>query len=133
MVITAITCGCTGFVTPKGYNSKSLPNSRASMANRSHVQVLRSSPVSIAKPLVVRSKVYEDTIRGIVCYTDEKGELICEGYDEGPRFVQESIEISNTKRQTECELLGFLQTGNAVISPQMDLFLLVQEQNKCFM
>ncbi|CAN6164778.1 unnamed protein product [Urochloa humidicola] len=31
-------------------------------------------------------KVFEDQMRGIVCYRDENGEMICEGYDEGPRL-----------------------------------------------
>ncbi|KAE8799343.1 hypothetical protein D1007_25271 [Hordeum vulgare] len=29
------------------------------------------------------NKVFEDQVRGIVCYRDDKGELVCEGYDEG--------------------------------------------------
>ncbi|KAF8697952.1 hypothetical protein HU200_035451 [Digitaria exilis] len=33
-----------------------------------------------------KKKVFEDQLRGIVCYIDEKGEMICEGYDEGPRL-----------------------------------------------
>ncbi|CAM0913214.1 unnamed protein product [Alopecurus aequalis] len=32
------------------------------------------------------NKVFEDQVRGIVCYRDDKGELVCEGYDEGPRL-----------------------------------------------
>jgi hypothetical protein len=32
------------------------------------------------------SQVFEDQLRGIVCYRDENGEMICEGYDEGPRL-----------------------------------------------
>jgi len=30
--------------------------------------------------------VFEDQVRGIVCYRDDDGELVCEGYDEGPRL-----------------------------------------------
>lgn len=33
--------------------------------------------------------MFEDKSNGIVCYKDENGELICEGYDEGPRFSQQ--------------------------------------------
>ncbi|RCV06648.1 hypothetical protein SETIT_1G179900v2 [Setaria italica] len=33
-----------------------------------------------------KKKVYEDQLRGIICYRDENGEMICEGYDEGPRL-----------------------------------------------
>uniref|UniRef100_A0ACD6ADE6 Uncharacterized protein n=1 Tax=Avena sativa TaxID=4498 RepID=A0ACD6ADE6_AVESA len=32
------------------------------------------------------NKVFEDQVRGIVCYRDDDGELVCEGYDEGPRL-----------------------------------------------
>ncbi|CAN1169052.1 hypothetical protein LINPERPRIM_LOCUS19564 [Linum perenne] len=35
----------------------------------------------------ITSKTFENPVEGIVCYTDERtGEVICEGYDEGPRF-----------------------------------------------
>ncbi|XP_047959938.1 uncharacterized protein LOC125205159 [Salvia hispanica] len=33
-------------------------------------------------------KVFEDKLNGIICYKDRNGEIICEGYDEGPRFSQ---------------------------------------------
>lgn len=31
-------------------------------------------------------QIYEDKSQGIICYEDESGEIICEGYDEGPRY-----------------------------------------------
>jgi len=31
-------------------------------------------------------QVYENLSEGVVCYRDENGEIICEGYDEGPRL-----------------------------------------------
>ncbi|KAG2662075.1 hypothetical protein PVAP13_1KG526300, partial [Panicum virgatum] len=30
--------------------------------------------------------VFEDQVRGVVCYRDDRGEMVCEGYDEGPRL-----------------------------------------------
>ncbi|XP_020255213.1 uncharacterized protein LOC109832191 isoform X2 [Asparagus officinalis] len=36
------------------------------------------------------NKVFVIEDQEIVCYRDEKGELICEGYDEGPRFTHQS-------------------------------------------
>ncbi|EES05909.1 hypothetical protein BDA96_04G344000 [Sorghum bicolor] len=30
--------------------------------------------------------VFEDQVRGVVCYRDDSGEVICEGFDEGPRL-----------------------------------------------
>ena len=41
-------------------------------------------------------QAFEDEAEGIVCYTDENGEMICEGYDEGPRFSH----ISRTNFQS---------------------------------
>ncbi|XP_037469751.1 uncharacterized protein LOC119342014 isoform X2 [Triticum dicoccoides] len=38
-----------------------------------------SSHLSFAAPT-------SNKVRGIVCYRDDKGELVCEGYDEGPRL-----------------------------------------------
>ena len=51
--------------------------------NRSHVvekQYLLTDVYSVSK------QVYEDKSQGIVCYQDDRGEIICEGYDEGPCF-----------------------------------------------
>ncbi|KAL5061387.1 hypothetical protein RYX36_032991 [Vicia faba] len=45
-----------------------------------------SSVVLWRIPASINNKVYEDQSEGIVCYQDEHGEIICEGYDEGPCF-----------------------------------------------
>ena len=38
-------------------------------------------------PISLRSfQVFEDQVRGVVCYRDDRGEMVCEGYDEGPRL-----------------------------------------------
>ncbi|XP_078156711.1 uncharacterized protein LOC144552598 [Carex rostrata] len=123
----ATSCDCSTIFSLKVHNAKRSIVSKASMANRSHVQVMSSSSASIAKSIIVRRKVYEDEMRGIVCYRDEKGEMICEGYDEGPRDCEESSELT---RQLEHHLCGFLQTGRVAVSTDMDLFQLVQEKNK---
>ncbi|KAG6425784.1 hypothetical protein SASPL_109988 [Salvia splendens] len=47
-------------------------------------------------------KVFEDKVNGVVCYKDANGEVICEGYDEGPRF---SLRISSG----DAELVDLLQ------------------------
>lgn len=31
-------------------------------------------------------QVFEDNSTGIICYKDDRGEIICEGFDEGPRL-----------------------------------------------
>ncbi|PUZ77947.1 hypothetical protein GQ55_1G414300 [Panicum hallii var. hallii] len=34
----------------------------------------------------IKKTVFEDQVRGVVCYRDDRGEMVCEGYDEGPRL-----------------------------------------------
>ncbi|KAI3521311.1 hypothetical protein L2E82_16396 [Cichorium intybus] len=48
----------------------------------------RSSPPIQIKSTIKLQKVFEDKSSGIVCYKDDKGEVICEGYDEGPRLPE---------------------------------------------
>ena len=43
-------------------------------------------------------QVYEDKNMGIVCYTDENGELLCEGLDEGPRLTWQVMEKLNMEK-----------------------------------
>ena len=43
-------------------------------------------------------QVFEDPIQGIICYTDDNGEVICEGYDEGPRCPPESPIVTSFSR-----------------------------------
>ncbi|KAL4589316.1 hypothetical protein LXL04_002222 [Taraxacum kok-saghyz] len=43
-----------------------------------------SSLIRVGSSIKIQ-KVFEDKSRGIVCYLDDKGEITCEGYDEGPR------------------------------------------------
>uniref|UniRef100_A0A803M9P2 Pentatricopeptide repeat-containing protein n=1 Tax=Chenopodium quinoa TaxID=63459 RepID=A0A803M9P2_CHEQI len=47
-------------------------------------------PVKRATKLQIRSsvkdQVFEDHSTGIICYKDDRGEIICEGLDEGPRI-----------------------------------------------
>ncbi|KAG2538293.1 uncharacterized protein LOC120691459 [Panicum virgatum] len=48
-------------------------------------------------------KVYEDKNMGIVCYTDENGELVCEGLDEGPRLTWQVMEELNMEKKTKSQ------------------------------
>ena len=43
-------------------------------------------------------QVYEDKNMGIVCYSDENGELVCEGLDEGPRLTWQVMEELNMEK-----------------------------------
>ncbi|KAF8052481.1 hypothetical protein N665_1555s0006 [Sinapis alba] len=90
---------------PKTVRSKTL------MLQQSQVQVkVKKVTVSQPKPIRYSTKkniVFEDPIQGIICYTDDNGEVICEGYDEGPRCPLESPMIASYSR--EVEILNLLQ------------------------
>ncbi|OAY85676.1 uncharacterized protein LOC109711893 [Ananas comosus] len=84
---------------PKGQNYKIITRSTAIRTR--HVQVLRAS-VPLKKFSMV-SKIFEDREQGMVCYRDEEGELICEGYDEGPRYEERSPEAYCESRSRQAE------------------------------
>ncbi|XP_057981945.1 uncharacterized protein LOC131167135 [Malania oleifera] len=87
------------------------------------VMLKQSSPFPVMKTtlkLQIRSsyssssnKVFEDGSRGIVCYRDDSGEIVCEGYDEGPRFhlqVPSSSSSSSSYHHPRCvEMVDLLQ------------------------
>ncbi|KAK6118734.1 hypothetical protein DH2020_047539 [Rehmannia glutinosa] len=54
-----------------------------------------------------KNKVFEDRSAGIVCYKDENGEIICEGYDEGPRFHHRISRCTCNSR--DVEIIDLLQ------------------------
>ncbi|RCV08640.1 hypothetical protein SETIT_1G342900v2 [Setaria italica] len=47
---------------------------------------VRSSHEHLSNSARSIKTVFEDQVRGVVCYRDDRGEVICEGYDEGPRL-----------------------------------------------
>ncbi|GMI77835.1 hypothetical protein like AT3G14280 [Hibiscus trionum] len=51
-----------------------------------------------------KNKVFEDQSAGVICYRDENGEMVCEGYDEGPRFRQQTF-----YHLRDAEILDLLQ------------------------
>ncbi|CAH2053730.1 unnamed protein product [Thlaspi arvense] len=84
--------------------------SRTLMLQQSQIQV-KVKQVTISQPQPIRystkNTVFEDPIQGIICYTDDNGEVICEGYDEGPRCPQECPMVASYSR--ELEILDLLQ------------------------
>ncbi|KAL5698581.1 hypothetical protein ACHQM5_029601 [Ranunculus cassubicifolius] len=76
--------------------------------------MLHSSQSPISKPstLLIRSsiqnKIFEDHSTGIVCYKTESGEIICEGYDEGPRY-QHRLIANKTYYQREFQVTDVQQ------------------------
>ncbi|XP_039041182.1 uncharacterized protein LOC120179722 isoform X2 [Hibiscus syriacus] len=72
-----------------------------------HVPVTASSsPANQGNKIVMLGKkqVFEDQSEGVICYRDENGETVCEGYDEGPRFRQRTF-----YHLRDAEILDLLQ------------------------
>ncbi|KAL5224130.1 hypothetical protein ABZP36_010769 [Zizania latifolia] len=98
---------------PRRISSKTLI--RASMDSSSSSES-KKAPSSVSFNSKV-NKVYEDKSMGILCYTDESGELICEGLDEGPRLTwqdMEKISKEKTLKTTEDCQERILQIGGGV-------------------
>lgn len=77
------------------YNYFTVQNSCAVKKQSGRIFMLQPSQVTAKKPQssvqirsssTFRNKVFEDRSTGIICYRDDSGEIICEGYDEGPRL-----------------------------------------------
>ncbi|KAL1212918.1 hypothetical protein V5N11_000818 [Cardamine amara subsp. amara] len=91
--------------------------SKTLMVQQSQVQV-KVNQVTVSQPQPIRystkNTVFEDPIQGIICYTDDNGEVICEGYDEGPRCPTQSPKIASYSR--EVEILDLLQRSYQELS-----------------
>lgn len=53
-----------------------------------HVWVVTRLAVALGLQFSVGTdlQIFKDESQGIICYYDENGDLICEGWDEGPHF-----------------------------------------------
>ncbi|PON78284.1 hypothetical protein TorRG33x02_238780 [Trema orientale] len=66
-----------------------------------HIPVKKTTPPALKIRSSFKEKVFEDRCNGIICYADESGEIICEGYDEGPRFHQQIPRKASHSRDVE--------------------------------
>ncbi|CAK9310551.1 unnamed protein product [Citrullus colocynthis] len=82
-----------------GLSASVKPISRIWMLKPSRFPLKNSLPLQIRSS--IKNKVFEDQSEGVICYADENGEIICEGYDEGPRIHQNLPEKGNHQRETE--------------------------------
>ncbi|CAN0877786.1 hypothetical protein LINGRAHAP2_LOCUS12084 [Linum grandiflorum] len=91
--VTVRTC----FLTMMQTSGSSVPKRHTVRPSPKPARVMiRSSPC-----FSITSQIFENPVEGIVCYRDARtGEVICEGYDEGPRFehhrqYQQQIPLSS--------------------------------------
>ncbi|XP_057454997.1 uncharacterized protein LOC130746397 isoform X2 [Lotus japonicus] len=77
------------------------------MSKRSDVSQKKTpvGPVVLRTTASIKNKVYEDQSKGIICYRDKSGEIICEGYDEGPNYQRISRPIYH---RSDAEIMNLL-------------------------
>ncbi|XP_062234038.1 uncharacterized protein LOC133931215 [Phragmites australis] len=75
-------------------------------------------------------KVFEDQLRGIVCYIDEKGEMICEGYDEGPRLGMRLPEKACFPWPVGVHVTDFIQLATLRVFEDVDALQLKSDQKR---
>ncbi|KAF6139805.1 hypothetical protein GIB67_009652 [Kingdonia uniflora] len=82
----------------------SYPHIRTQNESTKQTLLPKVSKLPTTKPsaILMRSsrehKVFEDQSRGIVCYKNAAGEMVCEGYDEGPRYHNAPLKSSSNQR-----------------------------------
>ncbi|KAJ4827610.1 hypothetical protein Tsubulata_026417 [Turnera subulata] len=82
----AVTCFSSPCIPVKKPSLITKPVHKIMMLKQSHIP-LKKAPTTLVRSSL-RNKVFENRSEGIICYRDENGEMICEGFDEGPRFHQ---------------------------------------------
>ncbi|KAL1313415.1 hypothetical protein HN51_039973 [Arachis hypogaea] len=113
----AVYSNCLTQIPLRNYGSSLKYPKKELKARSSFVPLKKAPAVRITKVTAsIKNKVYEDRSEGIVCYEDERGEIICEGYDEGPcfqRIPKASYHLPNNPRDAEIRNLviqqGWLQ------------------------
>ncbi|TVU12225.1 hypothetical protein EJB05_45858 [Eragrostis curvula] len=79
-----------------------------------------------------KKEVFEDQLRGIVCYKDEKGEMICEGYDEGPRLGVQLAEKACFPWPVGVQVTDFIQLATLRVFEDAENHQLKDDQKRQF-
>ncbi|KAK9099629.1 hypothetical protein Syun_026674 [Stephania yunnanensis] len=77
------------------------------MVYNSQVHTKRISSSALLIRSSIENKIFEDEASGIICYKNESGEIICEGYDEGPRLHRKVS--SNSYQERETQIINILE------------------------
>ncbi|KAJ0075212.1 hypothetical protein Patl1_33852 [Pistacia atlantica] len=95
----AITGYSSTYILVQSPGSVLRPARKTFMLKQSQVPILKTPALKIRSSF--KTKVFEDKLEGIICYRDENGEMVCEGYDEGPRFPQQIPTTTYDPRDAE--------------------------------
>ncbi|KAI6671668.1 hypothetical protein NL676_006553 [Syzygium grande] len=90
------------------------PVGSVTMLPRNQLPVNRATAVRTRSSL--KNQVFEDQCKGIVCYRDESGEIICEGYDEGPRLRRKIPRTAYSCEARDADIIDLLQQNWLQIS-----------------
>ncbi|XP_030523946.1 uncharacterized protein LOC115736393 [Rhodamnia argentea] len=82
-----------------------MPLDRVPMLGNSQLPLRRATAMRIRSCL--NNQVFEDRAEGIICYRDENGEIVCEGFDEGPRFRPKTARTEYRPR--DAKIIDLLQ------------------------
>ncbi|WOK92080.1 hypothetical protein Cni_G00771 [Canna indica] len=99
----AITLSYSQIIIPTGRAEKS--RRKASLCYNS--KILPQASISL-KNSDTNIKVFEDKDLGVICFRNENGEIVCEGFDEGPRFDRQTVTRRKFGRR-ELQIPNFLQ------------------------
>ncbi|CAN6214718.1 unnamed protein product [Urochloa humidicola] len=89
-----------------------------------------SSSSHLSLTAVTDKKVFEDQLRGILCYRDENGEMICEGYDEGPRLGIQLPEKACFPWPVGVQVTDFIQLSTLQVFEDVDVLHLKGDQKR---
>ncbi|CAL5051529.1 unnamed protein product [Urochloa decumbens] len=89
-----------------------------------------SSSSHLSLTAVTDKKVFEDQLRGILCYKDANGEMICEGYDEGPRLGIRLPEKACFPWPVGVQVTDFIQLATLQVFEDVDVLQLKGDQKR---
>ncbi|XP_072981893.1 uncharacterized protein [Typha latifolia] len=92
----AIRCYFPSIITPRKDTRYFI---KAFKLQSGHVQPCKASSTLCNSSMV--NKVFENREIGVVCYRDKSGEILCEGFDEGPRLCCQNLQLINHQRETQ--------------------------------
>ncbi|KAL5223935.1 hypothetical protein ABZP36_010574 [Zizania latifolia] len=101
---------------------------QAALRFRASTHGCSSSQLSFAA--AANKKVFEDQLRGIVCYRDDKGELVCEGYDEGPRLGMRLPEKACFPWPVGVQITDFIELATFRVLEDADVLQIKNDQKR---
>ncbi|KAI3871186.1 hypothetical protein MKW98_015086 [Papaver atlanticum] len=97
----ALRCSCPQIIAQRSLLMHKKSPNKVFMGHKSTRLSTNNKTSKLQITSSISNKVFEDQARGIVCYQDENGEIVCEGFDEGPRVNEQDLRIANNQKEIE--------------------------------